>query len=399
MSRVFLKKNREDVLARHHPWIFSGAIERTDAEIAAGETVTVCDVTGKALAVGAYSPASQIRVRLWSFDPQVAIDKAFFMCRLQQAITARKSLDSSTNAQRLVFSEADGLPGLIVDRYQDFLVCQFLSAGAEFHKAAILQCLQDELNCRSIYERSDVSAREKEGLKQSSALLSGEEPPAEISIQEHGIRYLVDIRQGHKTGFYLDQRDNRVFLSSMSKGVEMLNCFSYTGGFGLAAMAGGAKRVINIDSSAQSLQLAARNAQENGFDSASFSCIEADVFSKLRELYQEKHSFDLIVLDPPKFIDNKQQIDKGARAYKDINLQAFKLLRPGGLLFTFSCSGLMPTSLFQKVVADAALDAGCEAQIIRQLGQASDHPVSLNFPEAAYLKGFCIRKLSESHGH
>lgn len=399
MPQVFLKKNREDVLARHHPWIFSGAIERAEAEILPGETVTVCDAAGKALAVGAYSPASQIRVRLWSFDAQTVIDKAFFSSKLQQAFAARKALDASTNAQRLVFSEADGLPGLIVDRYDDVLVCQFLSAGAEFHRGLILECLQETLACRSIYERSDVSAREKEGLKQSSGLLCGEEPPAEIAIKEDDINYLVDIRHGHKTGFYLDQRDNRAFLASVSEGAEVLNCFSYTGGFGLCALAGGAKSVINIDSSAQSLQLAERNAQANGFDADSFSCLEADVFSKLRELQQKQRGFDLIVLDPPKFIDNKNQIEKGARAYKDINLQAFKLLRPGGLLFTFSCSGLMPVSLFQKVVADAALDANCEAQILRQLGQAADHPVSLNFPEAAYLKGFCIRSVSAPDGY
>ncbi len=399
MSRVILKKNREDILARHHPWIFSGAIERVQGEVSPGETVTVCSAAGEALAIGAYSPASQIRVRLWSFDPQTVVDKAFFMGRLQRAIAARQSLDASTNAQRLVFSEADALPGLIVDRYDDVLVCQFLSSGAEYHKAVILDCLQELLSCRSIYERSDVSSRDKEGLQESAGLLRGEEPPAEIGIQEHGLTYLVDIRHGHKTGFYLDQRDNRAFLASLSKGAEVLNCFSYTGGFGLSAMAGGAKRVINIDSSEQSLQLAARNARQNGFDAAAFDCVEADVFSKLRELQNQQRSFDLIVLDPPKFIDNKQQIEKGARAYKDINLQAFKLLRPGGLLFTFSCSGLMPVSLFQKVVADAALDANCEAQIIRQLGQAADHPVSLNFPEAAYLKGFCIRKVNMPHGH
>jgi len=399
MVRVILKKNREDALIRHHPWIFSGAIERVEGELPVGATVTVCNAAGKSLALGAYSPASQIRVRLWSFDPQDLIDKRFFKYRLQAAIEARKDLAASSNAQRLVFSEADSLPGLIVDRYADVVVCQFLSAGADYHKPLILECLQELLPCRSIYERSDVSTRSKEGLNESSGLLIGEEPPEHVLIRENGLSYQVNIREGHKTGFYLDQRDNRAMVASLSGGREVLNCFSYTGGFGLAAMAGGAKSVINIDSSEQSLQMASNNAALNNMDSECFSVMAADVPSSLREMQNAQQSFDLIVLDPPKFIDNKQQIDRGARAYKDINLQAFKLLRPGGLLFTFSCSGLMPDRLFQKIVADAALDAQCQAQIIHHLTQASDHPVSLNFPEAAYLKGFCIRKVNTADGY
>jgi len=399
MVRVILKKNREDALIRHHPWIFSGAIERVEGELPVGATVTVCNAAGKSLALGAYSPASQIRVSLWNFDPQDLIDKRFFKYRLQAAIEARKDLAASSNAQRLVFSEADSLPGLIVDRYADVVVCQFLSAGADYHKPLILECLQELLPCRSIYERSDVSTRSKEGLNESSGLLIGEEPPEHVLIRENGLSYQVNIREGHKTGFYLDQRDNRAMVASLSGGREVLNCFSYTGGFGLAAMAGGAKSVINIDSSEQSLQMASNNAALNNMDSECFSVMAADVPSSLREMQNAQQSFDLIVLDPPKFIDNKQQIDRGARAYKDINLQAFKLLRPGGLLFTFSCSGLMPDRLFQKIVADAALDAQCQAQIIHQLTQASDHPVSLNFPEAAYLKGFCIRKVNTADGY
>jgi 23S rRNA (cytosine1962-C5)-methyltransferase len=399
MARVILKKNREDALIRRHPWIFSGAIERVEGELPPGATVIICDAAGQALALGAYSPTSQIRVRIWSFDPHSDIDKAFFKSRLQVAIEARNDLMSSTNAQRLVFSEADALPGLIVDRYGDVLVCQFLSAGADFHKSLIVECLQELLACNSIYERSDVSARAKEGLSESSGLLSGEQPSEIVLIRENGLSYQVNIREGHKTGFYLDQRDNRAMLAAHSEGREVLNCFSYTGGFGLAAMAGGAKRVINIDSSEQSLQMASSNAALNKIDSERFSVMAGDVFSLLREMNTAQQDFDLIVLDPPKFIDNKQQIDRGARAYKDINLQAFKLLRPGGLLFTFSCSGLMPDRLFQKIVADAALDAQCQGQIIHQLKQAGDHPVSLNFPEAAYLKGFCIRKVNTAHGY
>lgn len=399
MSRLYLKKSREDVLNRRHPWIFSGAVARIDEIPEPGACVEVCNSAGTALAVGAWSPESQIRVRIWDLNPGTVIDKAFFSHKLKIAIAARSDLHNKTNALRLVFAEADGLPGLIVDRYADVLVCQFLAAGVEFHKTMIIEALQELLQCESVYERSDVAVREKEGLTASKGLLKGREPDEYIRIQENGLNYLIDIRHGHKTGFYLDQRDNRAFLSSRSKDAEVLNCFSYTGAFGLSALAGGASRVINIDSSAPALQLATLNARENGFSADRFITDEADVFTRMREMQSENRSFDMIVLDPPKFIENKKQIDRGARAYKDINLQAFKLLRPGGLLFTFSCSGLMPTSLFQKIVADAAQDAKCAGHIIRSLNQAEDHPVSMNFPEAAYLKGFCIRKLEEFHGH
>ncbi len=399
MSRLYLKKSREDALNRRHPWIFSGAVERVEGQLQTGATISVCNTSGTALAVGAYSPESQIRVRIWDFDPQAVIDKAFFTRRLQAAIAARNKQEPNSNAQRLVYAEADGLPGLVVDRYADVLVCQFLSAGAEYHKALIVEVLQELLDCEFVYERSDVSVREKEGLSPSAGLLAGREPDELLRIHENGLHYLVDIRQGHKTGFYLDQRDNRAFLSSCSQGTEVLNCFAYTGGFGLAALAGGANSVTNLDTSAPALQLAERNAQENGFAADRFVTIEADVFARLRQMQSENRSFDIIVLDPPKFIDNKKQLDRGARAYKDINLQALKLLRPGGLLFSFSCSGLMQVPLFQKIIADAALDAKCTGHIVRQLGQAEDHPISLNFPEAAYLKGFCIRKREAGHGY
>jgi 23S rRNA (cytosine1962-C5)-methyltransferase len=392
MHTLYLKKGREDNLARRHPWLFSGAIQRCEGDPQAGETVCVCASDRSPLAVAAYSPASQIRARIWDFAPDTKIDAAFFHARLQQSIAARAILQKDGNAVRLVFSESDQLPGLIVDQYAGYLVCQFLSAGAEFHKSTIVSALRELTACDSIYERSDAAVRSKEGLASSVGVLNGVQPPDLIEIDEYGQRILVDICRGHKTGFYLDQRENRLHVRTASTGQRVLNCFAYTGGFGLAALAGGAKHVVNVDSSAPSLALAVRNFESNDFAAAQYENIQADAFDCLRQFQREGRQFDLIVLDPPKFVESKSQLQRGARAYKDINMQAFKLLTPDGLLFTFSCSGLLPTLLFQKIIADAALDAGCHAHIVRRLGQAADHPVSLNFPEADYLKGFCIRK-------
>jgi 23S rRNA (cytosine1962-C5)-methyltransferase len=296
-----------------------------------------------------------------------------------------------SNAVRLVASESDGLPGLIIDRYADYLVCQFLSAGSEHWKNTIIELLQELFPGLSIYERSDVSVREKEGLPLRCGVLAGIEPPESVEITENGMRLLVDIKTGHKTGYYLDQRDSRMAVRQWAEGRDVLNCFSYTGGFGVAALLGGATHVVQMDSSGPALEIAKQNAALNGLDPAASETIEGDVFKELRRFRDSRREFDLIILDPPKFVESRSQLDKGARGYKDINLLAFKLLRPGGLLFTFSCSGHMEMPLFQKIVADSALDAGRNGQILAVLNQSPDHPIALNFPEGAYLKGLLCR--------
>lgn len=388
MADIILNPARGKSLIQRHPWIFSGAVQKVRGNPGQGETVDVISSDGAWLGRGAYSPESQIRVRIWTFDQAQKIDAEFFRARLAGSLEARRVMGlESANALRLVNSESDGLPGLIVDRYADYLVCQFLSAGAEFCKKTILSELQGLIPCRGIYERSDADVRLKEGLSPTTGCISGDEPPDAIEIVENECHYLVDIRQGHKTGFYLDQRDNRACLARYATGKEVLNCFSYTGGFAIAALKAGASRAVNIDSSKGSLELASRNAGLNGIAEGVMENTEGDVFSLLRLYRDSRKSFDIIVLDPPKFAESRSQVARASRGYKDINLLALKLLRPGGLLFTFSCSGLMEQGLFQKIVADAALDAGREARIIHWLTQASDHPASLNFPEAGYLKG------------
>jgi len=389
MSSVILKKGREKNLLQRHPWIFSGAIERVEGNPTSGETVTVCAFDRKPLAQAAWSPESQIAARVWSFNPETRIDAEFFRAKLQNAIAARPKINS--NAVRLVASESDGLPGLIIDRYADWLVCQFLSAGSEHWKNTIVELLQELFPGLSIYERSDVSVREKEGLPLRCGVLAGTEPPDQVEIEENGMRLLVDIKAGHKTGYYLDQRDSRLAVRQWAEGRDVLNCFSYTGGFGVSALLGGAKHVLQMDSSGPALEIAKQNAALNGLDPAASEYIEGDVFKELRRFRDSRREFDLIILDPPKFVESRGQLEKGARGYKDINLLAFKLLRPGGLLFTFSCSGHMEMPLFQKIVADSALDAGRNGQILAVLNQSPDHPIALNFPEGAYLKGLLCR--------
>jgi 23S rRNA (cytosine1962-C5)-methyltransferase len=389
---VTLKPGREASLLRRHPWVFSGAVAEVKGDPGNGETVRVLGPDGSMLATGAYSPQSQIRVRVWSFDPAEVIDRAFFQKRLKRALSARAQLleAGQTTACRLVNAESDGLPGLIVDRYHDFLVCQLLSSGAEHWRDEIVACLDEIAQPKGMYERSDSDTRVMEGLEPRSGQLLGEEPPEYVEITEHGIRFLVDIRYGHKTGFYLDQRENRLAISEFSRGAEVLNCFSYTGGFGLAALKGVAIGVTNVEASPDALSLGLRNAELNGMDTRFFA-IQDDVFQVLRAMRDADRRFDLIILDPPKFAASAKQVPGASRGYKDINLLAFKLLKPGGTLFTFSCSGHIMPDLFQKIVADAALDAGREAQIVRHLGQAADHPVALSFPEGLYLKGFIVK--------
>jgi 23S rRNA (cytosine1962-C5)-methyltransferase len=393
LAAITLKPGREKSLLRRHPWIFSGAIASLSGKPRPGETIEVKTAEDELSGHGAWSPQSQIRVRVWSFEPREKIDAQFFRIRLERAIEARKCLylDETTNAYRVVNAESDGMPGIVIDRYAEFLVCQFLTTGADCWKQDIVALLSQLLPAKGIYERSDVDVRQKEGLEPATGLLAGEAPPDVIEVRENDCRFYVDIKHGHKTGFYLDQRENRTAVNEFAHDAEVLNCFSYTGGFGIYTLKAGARKVTNIDSSATSLDLAKRNAELSHLDTNRVENVCGDVFKILREYRQAKRQFDLIILDPPKFAESRNQLKKAARGYKDINLLAFKLLKPGGILFTFSCSGLMEASLFQKIVADAALDAGRDAQMIRWLGQATDHPTALNFPEGSYLKGMICR--------
>jgi len=393
MPAVFVTPRALRSLSRLHPWIFSGAIAKVKGAPVSGDTVEIYSLEGDFWGLGAFSPESQIRVRVWTFAADTAIDQDFFRHRLQQAMAGRVSLATAPVpvAYRLVNAESDGLPGLIVDRYADFLVCQFLSAGVERHKAEIVAALSELMPVAGIFERSDTESRHKEGLEPHTGVLAGKEPSPLIEILENGCRYLVDVRVGHKTGFYLDQRDNRQTVGTLVKGMDVLNCFAYTGGFAVAALAGGARSVVNIESSATSLALADRNFALNNLPPEAVENICGDVFVELRNFRNSGRSFDAIILDPPKFAESRSQLERASRGYKDINLLAFKLLKPGGLLFTFSCSGHMDPDLFQKIVAGAALDAGRNGQVIRVLGQAGDHPVALSFSEGAYLKGLICR--------
>jgi 23S rRNA (cytosine1962-C5)-methyltransferase len=389
MATLVLYPGKEKSLRQHHPWVFSGALESVPGGIAPGETVDVVSSKRAFLARGAFSPHSQISVRAWTFDPEEPVDPAFFRSRLERSIRRRKErLHQPLGAVRLVNAESDGLPGLVVDRYADFLVVQCLSAGIELWKAEIVRALLDLIPCQGILERSDAEVRFKEGLKPMKGVMAGDSPPALVEIREGKARFLVDIVNGHKTGFYLDQQENRSRMLLHAGGAEVLNCFAYTGGFGIFALLGGAAHLTSVEISGPTAALLEKNLALNAVDPAVTETLQADVFSLLRTFRDKGRVFDLIVLDPPKFADSRRQMNRALRGYKDINWLAFRLLKPGGVLVTFSCSGLVEPSLFQKVVADAALDARREARIITSLTQAPDHPVGLNFPEGLYLKGF-----------
>ena len=389
MQTIFLKKSADSFIKRKHPWIFSGAVEKVEGNPSNGETVQILTSNNTAVGFGSYSPASQIRVRILSFNPDEKIDSDFFRSKILASSDARKKIIDTlqTNAYRIINAESDGLPGLIVDQYSEFLVCQFLSSGSEFNKNMIVEILNEKFKPKGIFERSDVEVRIKENLQPEKGLLKGVIPDDLVEVKENGLRFLVDIKNGHKTGFYLDQRDNRKLISEFSKGKSVLNCFSYTGGFSVYALAAGAEKITQVEASASAIEISNQNFELNNLSSSSVENINGDVFEVLRKFRDERKTFDLIILDPPKFAESASQISKASRGYKDINLLAIKLLNPGGILFTFSCSGHISQELFQKIIAGAALDSGREVKIIKQLTQSADHPVALNFPEGLYLKG------------
>lgn len=389
MKTIILRKGREKSLLRRHPWIFSGAVERIDGDPVPGETVRVTAADGTFLAWAGFSPVSQISGRVWSFDEKEKIDEGFFLRRVRSAAELRHKLNLSDpeGGCRLIFSEADELPGVIVDRFGKFLVLQLLSAGAEFHREAIIDALWSVCAPEGIYERSDVSVRRKEGLQGRSGTVRGAEIPDEIVLKEDDMLFAVDSSRGQKTGFYFDLRTARKELRRYCKDAELLNCFSYTGAFAVAALKSGAKHVLNMDSSAPALKQLARNMELNGFSQDSWENRCGDVFTLLRELDKQKRQFDTIILDPPKLIDSQRAVMSGSRAYQDLARLGFKLLKPGGVLFNFSCSGLMTAELFQKITASAALEAGAVARIVGHLEQAPDHPTLLSVPETFYLKG------------
>ncbi|MFN4148401.1 MAG: class I SAM-dependent rRNA methyltransferase [Rhodocyclaceae bacterium] len=393
-ATLILHPGKERSLLKRHPWIFDTSVARLAGHARPGDTVFVADGHGKLLAKAAFSPKSKIRARVWSFDPEAPIDHAFFKRRVAEAVRRRAALPELAGQPglRLVHAESDGLPGVIADQYGDTVVLQLTSAGAEKWRGAIVDGLVQATACARIYERSDSEVRSLEGLAPQTGWLWGAAPTGEIVIEEHGVMMAVDIMSGHKTGFYLDQRDNRRLLATLSAGKRVLNCFCYTGGFSLQALAGGAQSVLSIDSSQPALERAQANLALNPHldaSRASWRC--ANVFEELRRLKDAGETFDLIVLDPPKFAPSAAHAERAARAYKDINLLGFKLLAPGGLMMTYSCSGGVTIELFQKIVAAAAVDSGRTARIVKRLQGAADHPVDLAFPEGEYLKGLLLQ--------
>lgn len=392
MKSIRLREGRDRSLLRRHPWVFQGSIEKGKAD--PGETVRVEAADGRFLAWAAFSPASMIRVRAWSFDEHERIDEAFFSRRIAAALALRARMPIASDAVRLIHGEADGLPGLIVDRYGDTLSAQFLAAGTERWKQTIADQLLAQTGLTRLYERSDASARTLEGLEPVTGWLRGE-GGTEVVIAENSWKLSLDVAEGHKTGYYLDQRDNRNKFAQLVKHYgcqSVLNCYSYTGGFSVAALAGGATEVISVDSSGPALARATAHVALNGFDPARHATLDADVNHTLRDLIKQGRSFDAIVLDPPKFAPTAAHAERAARAYKDINRLGLMLLKPGGLLFTFSCSGGVGPELFHKIVAGAGMDAGVDGVILDRVGASPDHPQTIYFPEGEYLKGLLILK-------
>ena len=393
MKSIRLRAGKERSLQRRHPWVFEGSIARGSAD--AGETVRVESAEGQFLAWGAYSPASMIRVRAWSFEEAQRIDAALFEQRVSTAVALRTRMGIASDGQRLVHGEADGLPGLVVDRYGDLLSVQFLSVAVERWREPILDALCQATGISRVYERSDASSREREGLALRTGWLRGDGSTA-CSITEHGWQLGLDVALGHKTGYYLDQRDNRHRFAQLVRQLgcrSVLNCYSYTGGFSVAALAGGATEVTSVDSSAPALALARENILANELDVGACEFADADVNTFLRRAQAAGRKFDAIVLDPPKFAPTAAHAERASRAYKDINRLALALLAPGGLLLTFSCSGGISADLFHKIVAGAGADAGVNALILQRLEAAPDHPTTLEFPEGEYLKGLALLKV------
>ena len=392
MKTIRLKEGKERSLLRRHPWIFDGAIARGGGD--AGETVCVESDAGAFLGWAAFSPSSKIRARVWSFDEAQRIDASFFIARIAQAIKARGRFDIKSDGLRLVHGESDGLPGLVVDRYVDTLVAQFSSCGAERWKSEITSALLAQTGLARLYERSDASVRSLEGLPEATGWLSGSGDTA-VTISEHDWKLRLDVAEGHKTGFYLDQRDSRRKFADYARRLQfqrVLNCYCYTGGFTVAALSGGAAHVTSIDSSGPAIELAKANVALNGFDAGRTEMLDADVNASLRSYIRDGRTFDAIVLDPPKFAPTAAHAERAARAYKDINRLALMLLEPGGVLFTYSCSGGVSADLFHKIVASAGSDAGVDAFISERMGGAPDHPMTVAFPEGEYLKGLILVK-------
>ncbi len=394
---VHLKPKKDRPARRRHPWIFSGAIARVDGTPDSGDVVVVVDSDGEVVGRGAYSPSSQIRVRLWTFDT-TAVSEAFFIDALNKAVRLREQLvltskdsnsDDVTDGARLVFGEGDGLPGLIVDAYADTIVMQCQSAGAERIKPIVVRFFVERGAAR-VVERGDADVRQKEGLPSIRGLLAGTPVDGPVVTKEHGMRFFVDVEGGHKTGFYLDQRDSRAVVRGVSRGKRVLNCFCYTGGFSIAALCGGATHVTSVDTSLAALELGERNAVENGFADTQHEWLKGDCFDVLRGLHADNERFDIVILDPPKFAPSAAHLDKAARGYRDLMIRGLRLLTPGGLLFTFSCSGAVERSFFRELAGQAALEVHRPAQVLAELGHSRCHPVALSFPEGEYLKGLML---------
>ena len=392
MNIIRLKEGRERSLLRRHPWVFDGAIASGGGD--SGETVRIESHAGQFLGWAAFSPSSKIRARVWSLNEAQRIDASFFIARIAQAISARSLFDIKSDGLRLVHGESDGLPGLVVDRYGDTLVAQFSSCGTEKWKNVIVEALLAQTGLTRLYERSDASVRALEGLPEATGWLAGSGDTG-IVITEHDWKLSLDVAEGHKTGFYLDQRDSRQKFASYARRLgfkDVLNCYCYTGGFTVAALAGGAQHVTSIDSSGPAIERARANVALNGFDAGRTTMLDADVNAMLRQYVKDGRTFDAIVLDPPKFAPTVTHAERAARAYKDINRLALSILAPGGVQFTYSCSGGISADLFHKIVASAGLDAGVDAFISERMGGAPDHPMTVAFPEGEYLKGLVLVK-------
>ena len=390
LPRIILKRGKEKPVLRGHPWVFSGAVARVEGEVSPGEVGEVYSQGGQFLGRGHINPRSQIIVRFLT-QKKDELGEEFFRGRISRAVVLRKDWSrGKTNAYRVINGEGDFLPGLIAERYGETLVFQCLTAGMDRLKEMLINLLVKELRPQSIYERSDVATRNEEGLAESNGLLYGKDVPEWIEIEEHGCRFRVNVKKGQKTGFYLDQRENRFSLRELSKGKKILDCFSYTGAFSIQAASGSAKEVTLIDSSEEALAIAEQHFRLNRLEKVPHRLIRGDVFEIMRGL---EPGYDIVILDPPPFAKKKGHLPGASRGYKDLNLWAFRLLNKEGLLFTFSCSHHMSWDLFQKIVFSAALDSGRSVQLIGRMGHPWDHPINICHPEGEYLKGLICRVL------